>query len=199
MSFDPRHKTSCKSCGAPIVFVRAAATGKLMPVNWEPDPDRGNVEMVDGKAVVHAQPPLLPTGDLYLSHFASCPSAAEHRGAPKPAPSTDQDSARARRDEGMRQVEENADDEWVETAYDTLVDYLRGHAEFFVDDFWEATDLEPPREARALGPVVLRASRRKLMRKSGRSRPSVRSNLSDKPIWESLIFQQPATRTAPST
>lgn len=77
---------------------------------------------------------------------------------------------------------------WVDVAYDALIIYLLNHSEFFVDDFWAANpDLPQPIDKRALGAVVTKASREGHMMKSGRSRPSVRSNLSDKPIWTSLI------------
>jgi hypothetical protein len=36
----------------------------------------------------------------------------------------------------------------------------------------------------------MKAARLRFMEKTGRSRPSVRSNLSEKPIWGSLIYVQ---------
>jgi hypothetical protein len=89
------------------------------------------------------------------------------------------------RDAALAAVAANTDAGWA--AWRVLVRYLQTHREFFVDDFWTDTGLDQPREARALGPLVLRASRENLMVKSGRSRPSVRSHLSEKPVWLSLI------------
>lgn len=89
----------------------------------------------------------------------------------------------------MQQVEANADDAWKADAWQKLCDYLRSRAEFFVDDFWTATSLTPPRESRALGPLVQRAARHGYMARTGRSRPSVRSHMSDKPVWESRIYR----------
>lgn len=70
----------CRSCGAEVVWAVSAKSGKRMPV----DPvhsatgnlafnDRGKVEYVD------------PAGDdprpRYLSHYATCPDAADWRKA----------------------------------------------------------------------------------------------------------------------
>lgn len=98
------------------------------------------------------------------------------------------DAAR-RRDAALAQVAAGADAAWTAQAWDTLVSYLQAHPTFFVDDLWEAGLVEP-REARALGPVVLRAAREGLMRKSGVYRKSVRSNLTEKPVWTSLVYKQ---------
>lgn len=72
---------TCRSCGAAIVWCKTA-NGKTMPVDAEPA-DSGNVRVADGIATVlgalevHA---ARAAGEaLRLSHFASCPQAAEHR------------------------------------------------------------------------------------------------------------------------
>lgn len=60
---------NCKSCGAKIEWFKMATTGRPMPVDAEPL-----------KVIV-------PTGTAgegkvvtaYVSHFATCPDAAEHR------------------------------------------------------------------------------------------------------------------------
>lgn len=67
----------CRSCAEPILWVRTAAKGKLIPLDVEPHPE-GNVELNDaGKAIVHPQAPL--AGTLYRSHFVTCPNADEWR------------------------------------------------------------------------------------------------------------------------
>lgn len=63
------------------------ATGRRMPVDAEPAPLRGNVWVVghaaDGtpKVEVRSGPSLLTgtSSGPYLSHFATCPNAADHR------------------------------------------------------------------------------------------------------------------------
>ena len=67
----------CKSCGKRIDWYVVAASGKRMPIDPEPAPN-GNVR-VD---VVANAVEVVPAGShvpLYLSHFATCPSAAKHR------------------------------------------------------------------------------------------------------------------------
>jgi uracil-DNA glycosylase len=99
------------------------------------------------------------------------------------------DAAR-RRDQALAQVADAADPEWVTEAWNALVEYLYTHETWFVDDFWSETRLRRPKESRALGPVVLRAARQGLMRKSGQFRKSSASNLTEKPVWQSLIYRR---------
>lgn len=74
--------SACKSCGAAVVWVRTAS-GKLMPIDGEPHVD-GNLELVGAglTGVVYLsanQRAMPPTGPRYLSHFVTCPNAANHR------------------------------------------------------------------------------------------------------------------------
>jgi len=108
-------------------------------------------------------------------------------------PDMERRRARARRDTGMARAEGAADPDWKDKARRALRTYLETHQEFHVDDFWESTGLERPAEARALGPLVQRAARRGWMHKSGRYRASSASNLSEKPIWTSDIYQGEGT------
>lgn len=80
--------STCSSCHAPIVWAETT-TGKRMPVDQKPDHVNGNVEIIAPddpalplQAIVHRQPPMLPKGSLHMSHFATCPFAAEHRKRP---------------------------------------------------------------------------------------------------------------------
>lgn len=84
-------------------------------------------------------------------------------------------------------VETHADPDWMDTAWAALVTYLETHRSLFVDDLWD-TGLPEPRESRALGPLILRAARDGLMAKSGEFRKSVRSHMTEKPVWTSLIY-----------
>lgn len=97
------------------------------------------------------------------------------------------DAAARARDEAIAQVDEHAAPEWKDAALTFLHAYLVDHETMHVDDLW-AAGLEEPHELRALGALFQRAARAGWMCKTGRSRPSVRSHLSDKPIWQSLIW-----------
>lgn len=80
---------NCRSCGAEIIWV-LTQKGKRMPIDAEPRED-GNIEIVKRDP---GEPPLvryltgsedtLPGFDLpdrYVSHFATCPHADQHRKA----------------------------------------------------------------------------------------------------------------------
>lgn len=85
---------SCRSCRAQIAWARSAKTGKPMPLDPEPDEERGNV-LVDGQSRAHvfkdaaaaaAYQEATPDSELassgkYLSHFVTCPRAGHHRKA----------------------------------------------------------------------------------------------------------------------
>jgi len=93
------------------------------------------------------------------------------------------------RDLGMSRVEDSHQ-EWVVRAKEALRLYLSDHSTFFVDDFWASGAIEFPCNGKALGPVVQYARRQGWMVKSGRYRSSMRSNMTEKPVWESLIFRE---------
>ena len=96
--------------------------------------------------------------------------------------------AAAERDVALKRVDEAADPDWKETAYAAVVRTARALPEFISDDVWEVGGLTSTREDRALGPVFLRIARERVAVKTDRVRPSVRSHLSGKPIWRSLIY-----------
>jgi len=72
-------EATCRSCGAPIVWVVMFPSGKRMPLDAKP---------LHG--LIRVEPGAPATGhmrgkdaeDLYVSHFATCPNAAQHRKKP---------------------------------------------------------------------------------------------------------------------
>jgi hypothetical protein len=70
---------ACKSCGAPIRWVKMAGSGKSMPLDDVPSAEgtvsveRGVGHVLSGLAIVAYD------GPLFVSHFATCPQANEHR------------------------------------------------------------------------------------------------------------------------
>ncbi|HEY1309247.1 MAG TPA: hypothetical protein VGF24_37165 [Vicinamibacterales bacterium] len=72
----------CKSCGAEIVWAKTIK-GRPIPLDRAPS-QRGNVVLSDeGTALVYNSPgaiaPRYQDSPRYLSHFATCPDADEHR------------------------------------------------------------------------------------------------------------------------
>ena len=73
----------CRSCRQPVRWVRMAASGRANPLDPEPS-GRGNIVILeDGRGLVVVGQRLderrAQGVPLYLSHFATCVSAAEHR------------------------------------------------------------------------------------------------------------------------
>jgi len=92
------------------------------------------------------------------------------------------------RDVALDRVEQASEPDWEGKAFVAVRKTAEAFREFISDDVWSHTGLEKPREGRALGPVFLHAVRAGWIRKTDRVRPSVRSHLSGKPVWESLIY-----------
>lgn len=65
---------ACRSCGAPIIWC-LSGNGKTMPVDAVPTGE-GNVRILADEKTVRA---IVGPGGNRLSHFATCPNAAQHR------------------------------------------------------------------------------------------------------------------------
>lgn len=99
------------------------------------------------------------------------------------------EEALAARDREMARVDEHCDEQWKDRALQAVRLVCELRAEWHSDDIWALTGLDEPREARALGPIMLKAARLGYCRKSDRTRPSVRSHGSGKSVWISLIYR----------
>ncbi len=62
--------SACKSCGAPIVWGKTFA-GKSVPLD---PPEKRYIKLTDGVAFGR-----LRMVETWLSHFATCPNAGQHR------------------------------------------------------------------------------------------------------------------------
>lgn len=94
------------------------------------------------------------------------------------------------REAALVQVEEHADQDWFALALHVLHQVAVSQPDFISDDLWSTGLLPSTREDRALGPVFLRAARLGWIKKTNTTRPSVRSHLSGKPVWISLIYER---------
>lgn len=85
-----------------------------------------------------------------------------------------------------------ADNNWAEMAYTAVRQVAERKSEFTPDDIW-ATGLPKPSDARALGGVMGRARREKLIEKTGRVQPTTQpeSHGTDVTVWRSLIYIAP--------
>ena len=90
---------------------------------------------------------------------------------------------------GCGLVETNTADQWREWALDRIHRLLLNNPTFHCDDFWEEADGPPVHNDRALGAIIRKASANEWMVRTSATRPSRRSHLSPKPVWESLIYQ----------
>lgn len=73
----------CKTCGASILWVVVGPSKKTTPINAQPDPERGNIRLTDKLAYYMSEEERLAyQGPRYLSHFATCPQATQHRRRP---------------------------------------------------------------------------------------------------------------------
>jgi len=64
------HPTTCRSCGAPIVW-GITDKGRRMPLDSAPDPD-GEWTVTTWGDLEHATADT-PVGERRISHFATCP------------------------------------------------------------------------------------------------------------------------------
>lgn len=93
----------------------------------------------------------------------------------------------------MALVAANTPEEWRDLALAEMEQYLRDNPTFHVDewwDHWDAKNLPQPHNQRAIGPVIKTIASRGFMERSGAYMKSVRSHLSEKPVWNSLIYLQ---------
>jgi hypothetical protein len=90
--------------------------------------------------------------------------------------------------EAIERADRAATAAWKREAFNAVLRTALRLPDFISDDVWETEPrLDEPREARALGPVMLRVARAGYIRKTDRMRPSIHSHLSGKPVWESLV------------
>jgi len=82
MSYPNGKDTTCASCKAPVRVLRNDRTGRLAPINPEPDP-KGNVVLREsaGFTLYHVltKDEADSTETRYTSHFFTCPDATKWR------------------------------------------------------------------------------------------------------------------------
>lgn len=101
------------------------------------------------------------------------------------------EDALAARDVALERVQRGADPAWCDRALQVIRRVCEDRADWHSDVLWEY-GLDEPTEARALGPVMLRAARLGYCTRTDRVRPSVRSHGSGKTVWVSLLYKEAA-------
>lgn len=95
--------------------------------------------------------------------------------------------AEARRNEALRRVDENTDDEWKRLARMALVATATENVILSPDDIWKV--IEPPEEPRYLGPIMVWGSREGIIRKlEGCDTRSKRGHSPPVQVWISQLF-----------
>ena len=72
---------NCRSCKAPILWVKSAASRQIMILDAEPV-EGGNIAIVENEAHVYKGDLFdkeLPPGPRYIDHHATCPDAQKWR------------------------------------------------------------------------------------------------------------------------
>lgn len=98
--------------------------------------------------------------------------------------------ARGARDDALQRVAEHSNPDWVRSAKAVVRDLAYSLAEFATDEAWRQ-GLPKPREARAMGPVMMWAVRQGLVANSGRVKKTAQVSRHAAPvtIWESLVYR----------
>lgn len=77
--YPPAYPNRCKSCNAEVFWIPSAAHGRLMILDFKPV-STGSILVRGDKAHVVSLDAIPEEGELrYVSHFATCPNADQHR------------------------------------------------------------------------------------------------------------------------
>jgi hypothetical protein len=101
------------------------------------------------------------------------------------------------RDKALEQVERNADPLWKRNAWSVLLMFARTGDTFTTDDVWEYMNkhgMETPHEPRAMGAVMVKACRRKIIEPTDRYVKSQRPECHRRPIrvWQGVTVSADA-------
>lgn len=88
----------------------------------------------------------------------------------------------------------NTDVDWRADALLAVHSVCLAKKSFICDDVW-LTGLRSAHNDKALGPIMVQAGKNQWCRKTDRVRPSRRSHLSGKPVWESLLMEDKGNET----
>jgi len=104
----------------------------------------------------------------------------------------DEQAAREAHKDGMGRVEDHAAPEWKDHALEAVRATARSGREFTVDDVWPNLAGGATHDLRAMGPVMKRAQRLRLIEPTGRFELARRISCHKCPrrVWRSLICDE---------
>ena len=90
----------------------------------------------------------------------------------------------------IAQVQENANPDWNEEAWEEFMDIARTNLEFTSNNVTVRMKSSKAKthDARAIGPIMLKAARARIIEKTGRYAPGAYGHGKPTPIWRSLIY-----------
>lgn len=96
--------------------------------------------------------------------------------------------------DAIQQAEDHADHDWLYDAFNAVQQLAQHRATLSTDDVWKYLNdrsLTSTHEPRALGAIMRRAAKEKIIRKTGTYATSKRAECHNRPvmIWQSLTFQ----------
>ena len=119
-------------------------------------------------------PPPCPHGRMPGERCPACAAAGLEAG-------------RAARDEGMARADDHAPPEWKVHAAAAIDARISSGAEFMADDVWadlDAAGVPKPPERRALGPLIVQASKRgRIVRVGYRQSTRPEAHANPKAVW----------------
>ena len=108
------------------------------------------------------------------------------------------EAAKEARDKGIKQVQDNADRKWQDTALAAVHQCAFGKESFIVDEVWEymydlhGAEQAHTRDNRAMGSIIVEAKKYGWITATNEYRPSARTKSHGNPrrVWKSLIYRQ---------
>ncbi len=78
--------SACRSCNTKILWAKSVKSGKLMPIDIEPAKNGNLYLQAEGfdpplAFSINDTPPMAVRPGRFVSHFATCPEARQHRRA----------------------------------------------------------------------------------------------------------------------
>lgn len=191
-----------KAAGTPDVWARAFLPGGAIVALRQPEegPRQLSIGRMEPFTTDEGAEKWEREVDTFAKHFGvegwTRSTAQSRRGGPLTMfverPAMDLFAAAAARDEGIERVERHADPAWLARALAAVRGLCETRETFIVDAVWETGLARPKGDARAIGAVMLRASREGLCEPTDQFETGTQEKSHGNPrrVWRSLTFTQ---------